>query len=99
METKHVVYRYPGVKPFEADEQALFFGRDRDIQDLCDLIRVEKLSVLFGKSGYGKSHSYNHTGGISLYRCVDITCTSRKIDYIVELPANLGFCHTENSPI
>ncbi|MBK8427258.1 MAG: hypothetical protein IPL27_15335 [Lewinellaceae bacterium] len=59
METKHVVYRYPGVKPFEADEQALFFGRDRDIQDLCDLIRVEKLSVLFGKSGYGKSSILN----------------------------------------
>lgn len=59
METKHVVYRYPGVKPFEADEQALFFGRDRDIQDLCDMIRVEKLSVLFGKSGYGKSSILN----------------------------------------
>lgn len=49
------INRYPGVKPFSADEQALFFGRDRDISDLCDLIRVEKTCVLFGKSGYGKS--------------------------------------------
>ncbi|MDO8365698.1 MAG: SUMF1/EgtB/PvdO family nonheme iron enzyme [Saprospiraceae bacterium] len=49
------INRYPGVKPFSADEQALFFGRDRDIADLCDLMRVEKTCVLFGKSGYGKS--------------------------------------------
>ena len=52
-------YRYPGVKPFETSEQDLFFGRDRDIQDLFDLIRVEKLVVLFGKSGYGKSSLLN----------------------------------------
>ncbi|MBC7774222.1 MAG: hypothetical protein H7246_02190 [Phycisphaerae bacterium] len=49
------INRYPGVKPFSANEQALFFGRDRDIADLCDLMRVEKTCVLFGKSGYGKS--------------------------------------------
>jgi formylglycine-generating enzyme required for sulfatase activity len=47
--------RYPGVKPFSSEEQAIFFGRDRDIADLCDLVRVEKTCVLFGKSGYGKS--------------------------------------------
>jgi hypothetical protein len=43
--------RYPGVKPFSSEEQAIFFGRDRDIADLCDLVRVEKTCVLFGKSG------------------------------------------------
>ncbi|HLP96239.1 MAG TPA: hypothetical protein VK168_19485, partial [Saprospiraceae bacterium] len=51
--------RYPGVKPFDLSEQALFFGRDRDIADLCSLVRVEKLAVLFGKSGYGKSSLLN----------------------------------------
>lgn len=51
--------RFPGVKPFAANEKALFFGRDRDIADLADLIRVEKISVLFGKSGYGKSSLLN----------------------------------------
>ncbi len=55
METTHRIHRYPGVKPFESGEKALFFGRDRDIADLCDLVRVEKTCVLFGKSGYGKS--------------------------------------------
>lgn len=51
--------RYPGVKPFETAERGLFFGRDRDIEDLLDLIWLEKLVVLFGKSGYGKSSLLN----------------------------------------
>jgi hypothetical protein len=51
--------RYPGVKPFETSERALFFGRDKDIEDLLDLVWLEKLVVLFGKSGYGKSSLIN----------------------------------------
>ena len=51
--------RYPGVKPFETSERDLFFGRDRDIEDLLDLVWLEKLVVLFGKSGYGKSSLIN----------------------------------------
>ena len=47
--------RYPGVRPFEFDQQALFFGRDADIQRLFELILLEKLVLLFGKSGYGKT--------------------------------------------
>jgi len=48
-------YRYPGVKPFEATDAALFFGRERDQADLRELVRRESLIVLFGRSGYGKS--------------------------------------------
>lgn len=51
--------RYPGVKPFETAERDLFFGRARDIEDLLDLVWLEKLVVLFGKSGYGKSSLIN----------------------------------------
>ncbi|TNE50224.1 MAG: hypothetical protein EP344_17470 [Bacteroidetes bacterium] len=47
--------RYPGVRPFETHEQHLFFGRSRDIEELYDLILLERLVVLFAKSGYGKS--------------------------------------------
>jgi hypothetical protein len=47
--------RYPGVRPFEKHERHLFFGRARDVADLYDLILLEKMLVLFGKSGYGKS--------------------------------------------
>lgn len=48
-------HRYPGVRPFETHEKHLFFGRKRDIEELHNLILLEKLVVLFGKSGYGKS--------------------------------------------
>lgn len=59
MNTVAIQKRYPGVKPFETSERNLFFGRDRDIEDLLDLIWLEKLVVLFGKSGYGKSSLIN----------------------------------------
>jgi hypothetical protein len=59
MNTTPAQKRYPGVKPFETAERGLFFGRDRDIEDLLDLIWLEKLVVLFGKSGYGKSSLLN----------------------------------------
>ncbi len=52
-------YRYPGVQPFSKAQKALFFGRDDDRERLLDLILLEKLMVLFGKSGYGKSSLLN----------------------------------------
>ena len=53
------VYRYPGVRPFPEGDKSLFFGRDRDIADLYEMVRAERLVVLFGKSGYGKSSLLN----------------------------------------
>jgi len=47
--------RYPGVKPFTRDERHIFFGRNNDIVNLCELIDVENLILLFSKSGLGKS--------------------------------------------
>lgn len=52
-------YRYMGVKPFEATDRSIFFGREEDIEGLFNLILSEKLVVLFGKSGYGKSSLLN----------------------------------------
>lgn len=51
--------RYPGVRPFETADKDLFFGRERDVQELSVLIALEKMVVLFGKSGYGKSSLIN----------------------------------------
>ncbi len=52
-------YRYPGVQPFSTEQSALFKGRDEDTERLVSLIQQEKLCVLFGKSGYGKSSLLN----------------------------------------
>lgn len=51
--------RYPGVKPFTAAEKELFFGREKDIEDLDRLIFIKQTVVLYGKSGYGKSSLLN----------------------------------------
>ena len=51
--------RYPGVRPFERNDQAIFFGRDQDIEQLSRIISLEKFVVLNGKSGLGKSSLLN----------------------------------------
>lgn len=52
-------YRYPGTRPFQEKDSHLFFGRTSDKVKLTELIELEKLVVLFGKSGYGKSSLLN----------------------------------------
>jgi PBP1b-binding outer membrane lipoprotein LpoB len=54
-----VRHRYPGVKPFSADEKSLFFGREQDVDALRSLIFVNQIVVLHAKSGYGKSSLLN----------------------------------------
>ncbi|MBK8965340.1 MAG: hypothetical protein IPM36_01420 [Lewinellaceae bacterium] len=52
-------YRYPGVTPFTTEQSSVFFGRQRDTDELYRLIRREPLVVLYGKSGLGKSSLIN----------------------------------------
>ncbi len=52
-------YRYPGAQPFQSDQQHLFFGREKDIHALYELISLEDLVVLYAKSGLGKSSLLN----------------------------------------
>lgn len=47
--------RYPGLKPFERNQQAVFHGRQEDVNRLSNLILRERLVVLFAKSGIGKT--------------------------------------------
>ncbi|MEO6040251.1 MAG: hypothetical protein ABIQ93_17700, partial [Saprospiraceae bacterium] len=47
------------VQPFRKEQAQLFFGREEDSERLFNLILLEKLVVLFGKSGYGKSSLLN----------------------------------------
>lgn len=59
MKTSERIYRYPGIKPFTRDQENIFFGREEDGKKLLALILLEKLTVLFAKSGYGKSSLLN----------------------------------------
>jgi hypothetical protein len=51
--------RYPGVVPFTSEQQDIFFGREKDIEKLAQLIRREQQILLYAKSGLGKSSLVN----------------------------------------
>jgi tetratricopeptide (TPR) repeat protein len=46
---------WPGLVSYSEDGAAFFFGREREVAELARLVRQEVLTVLFGKSGLGKS--------------------------------------------
>ncbi|PHN02000.1 nSTAND1 domain-containing NTPase [Flavilitoribacter nigricans] len=51
--------RYPGAQPFEKEQQEVFFGREEDLDHLRRKIKLSQLTVLYGKSGLGKSSLIN----------------------------------------
>ena len=51
--------RYPGVAPFQRNQENIFFGRERDIDKLQKLIILRKQILLYAKSGVGKTSLLN----------------------------------------
>ena len=51
--------RYLGSSPFETTDKDIFFGRTKETQEFVDLLKVEKLIVLYAKSGMGKTSLIN----------------------------------------
>jgi tetratricopeptide (TPR) repeat protein len=51
---------FPGLRPFEPDEDHLFFGREKETDDLLRRLRSTRFLAIVGTSGSGKS---------SLVRC------------------------------
>jgi len=86
MKSTEKQYRYPGTRPFTEDDRLLFFGRNEDIERLHEQILVEKLVVLFGKSGLGKSSLLN-AGVVPLLK---------EQDNFLAIPMILGFARAEN---
>src|SRR5262245_14112435 len=46
---------WPGLSPFAEGDKDYFHGRDAEIGELARLVRREPLTVLFGRSGLGKT--------------------------------------------
>jgi hypothetical protein len=46
---------WPGLAPYDEKGQSYFKGRDEDVEELLRLVRAAPLTVLYGKSGLGKS--------------------------------------------
>ncbi len=58
---------WPGLAPYTEQQHELFFGREAETEELLRLIQRETLTVLFGRSGSGKS-SLLHAGVIPRLR-------------------------------
>ncbi len=50
---------YRGMQKFSEEHKNLFFGRTKLIDEIFDLLRNNILTVIFGKSGIGKSALLN----------------------------------------
>lgn len=46
---------FPGLRPFEPDEDYLFFGRERQTDELLKRLRTARFLSILGRSGSGKS--------------------------------------------
>ena len=46
---------FPGLRPFEPDEDYLFFGRERQVDELLRRLRLTRFLPILGTSGCGKS--------------------------------------------
>jgi energy-coupling factor transporter ATP-binding protein EcfA2 len=46
---------FPGLRPFQPDEEHLFFGRESEIDDLLRRLRTTRFLAVVGASGSGKS--------------------------------------------
>lgn len=52
-------FRYPGVRPFQRSQANVFFGREKDREELLQMVDLDKITVLYSKSGLGKSSLLN----------------------------------------
>jgi tetratricopeptide (TPR) repeat protein len=71
---------YPGLQAFGERDQAYFHGRTREREELFTLVRREVLTVLFGRSGLGKTSLLN-AGLFPLLRQADILPISIRLDF------------------
>ena len=50
---------YPGLHPFEERDRVYFFGRDQESSTLLRMVRRRVLTMVFGRSGLGKTSLLN----------------------------------------
>src|SRR5436853_5826706 len=77
---------WPGLAPFDERDQAYFHGRSAESGELVRLVRRELLTVLFGRSGLGKT-SLLRAGLFPLLREEDCLPIYRRLDHADGAPA------------
>ena len=51
--------RYPGTQSFSSSQRDIFFGRDADIDKLTEMLELERMILVYAKSGIGKTSLIN----------------------------------------
>jgi hypothetical protein len=74
---------WPGLMPFTEATQAFFHGRDAEAADLLRRVRRERLSILFGQSGLGKT-SLLCAGLFPRLRAADFLPVYIRLDWTTE---------------
>ena len=46
---------FVGARSYEETDKEIFFGREREIKDLFQLLQINTFSLLYGRSGLGKT--------------------------------------------
>src|SRR5580658_599507 len=55
MADEALINPFPGLRAFEEDEDILFFGREKQIDELLRKLRTSRFLAIIGSSGSGKS--------------------------------------------
>jgi WD40 repeat protein/energy-coupling factor transporter ATP-binding protein EcfA2 len=66
--TKPKIHPFPGLRPFEEEEEHLFFGREKSVTELLSRLRTARFLGVIGTSGSGKSSLIKAGLLPSLYR-------------------------------
>jgi tetratricopeptide (TPR) repeat protein len=77
------IYRYPGTRPFSSEDEAIFFGRQLDIDRLYQLMTLKNMLIFYSASGMGKS---------SLIKAGLIPRFKRETNEKSYLPLTIRFC-------
>jgi WD40 repeat protein len=77
---------WPGLDPFDESDREYFHGRAAESGELLRLVRREPLTVMFGRSGLGKT-SLLKAGLFPLLRGEDYLPVYMRLDHAEEAPA------------
>ncbi|MSU48529.1 MAG: ATP-binding protein [Opitutus sp.] len=76
---------WPGLESYTESSRRLFFGREKETEELVRLIRRNTLTVLFGQSGLGKS-SLLQAGAFPNLRDADFLPLYLRLDHAPDSP-------------
>ena len=54
-----ITHPFPGLRAYKASESQFFYGRDREIEDCLNILQQNKVLILTGENGVGKSSLIN----------------------------------------